>query len=130
MLTKLTKLFLVWTAMTMVATALVVSSNITSRQTRWLHKRTPLPHDYGVSTPNTLRMNKETGEPENTYTAQQIDQFQQGHMEALMLCRKVIEASTRQADHFGRISGEYFPTTDRELILSLSTPLHYIVLGN
>lgn len=75
-------------------------------------------------------MNKETGKPENTYTVQQMDQFQQGHKEALMLCSKVIEASTRQAVRFNRIFGEYFPATDRELILGLYTLKHHAVPDN
>lgn len=65
--------------------------------------------------------------PENTYTAQQMDQSQQGHMEALELCQNVIEASTCQADRFNRIFGEYFPATDRELVLGLSSLLHHLV---
>jgi hypothetical protein len=115
----LTKLFLVWTAIAMVATALVVSPNITSRQTRWLHKRTPLPRVYDVFTPNTLRINGETKKSENTYTAQQMDQYQQGHLEALFICKTVIDASTRQVDRFDRIFKEYFPMADRQLVLGL-----------
>jgi hypothetical protein len=123
----LTKLFLVWTVVAMLATALVVSPNITSRSTRFLHTRTPLPRKYDAYLPNTLRVNKETGKQENTYKAQEMDQFQQGHMEVLMLCREVIEASTRQADRFDRIFGEYFPAADRELILGLFTLLDRVV---
>jgi hypothetical protein len=72
-------------------------------------------------------MNKETGKPENTYTRQQMDQFQQGHLEALLLCSKVIEASTREKARFDRIFGEYFPAADRELILGLFTLLDRVV---
>lgn len=121
-----TKLILIFTAMAMVATALVVSPNMASRSTRLLHKRTPLPHNYDVYIPNTLRTNKKTGESENTYTAQQMEQFQQAHMDVLMMCRKVIEASTCQADRFDRIFGEYFFAIDRDLVLSQSHALHHV----
>lgn len=93
-----------------------------------LHRRTPLPNDYGVYTPTTLRTNKETGESENTYTTQQMDQFQQGHMEVLTMCRTVIEASTREVDRFNRIFGEYFPPADRQLVLGFSPLLRYMIL--
>ena len=123
----LTKLLLVWMAMVMLANSLAMPPNTTSSCTRSPHKRTPLPHDYGIYTPNTQGTNQETRMPENTYTAQQMDQFQQGHMEALELCQNVIEASTCQADRFNRIFGEYFPATDRELVLGLSSLLHHSV---
>ena len=123
----LTKLISAFMAMAMVATALMVPPNMTSRSTRFLHKRTPLPHNYGVYTPTTLRTNKETGESENTYTTQQMDQFQQGHMEVLMICRTVIEASTREVDRFNRIFGEYFPAADRQLVLGFSPLPHYMM---
>ena len=114
----LTKLIFVFTAMAMVATALVVPPNMTSSSTRFLHKRTPLPHDYGVHTPNTLRTNKETKESENTYTAQQIEKFQAGHNDALMMCRTVIEEATKSTpDRFDRIFREYFPFSDRQLVI-------------
>ena len=82
-----------------------------------LLKRTPLPRDYGVCTPNTLRINQETYEPENTYTAQQIEQFQEGHNDALMMCRTVIEQATKTPDRFNRIFRAYFPFSDRKLII-------------
>lgn len=124
----LTKLFLVWTAVAMLATALVVSPNITSRSSRLLHERTPLPRKYDAYFPNTLRVNEYTHKQENTYSTREMDQFQQGHLEALRICRIVIEASTRQADRFNRIFREYFDPTDRELVLSLCTLLHHMAM--
>lgn len=112
-----TKLILIFTAMAMVATALVVSPNMTSRCTRSMHKRTPLPHDSDVNTPNTLRKNLETGESENTYTAQQIEQFQAGHNDALWLCKTVIEEATNKPDRFDKIFRQYFPFSDRQLVI-------------
>lgn len=126
----LTRLFLVWMAMVMLANALAMPPNTTSSCSRSLNKRTPLPYDYGVHTPNTMRTNQETRKPENTYTAQQMDQFQQGHMEALMLCQNVIDASICQTDRFNRIFGEYFPATDLELIIGLSPLLYHSVTND
>lgn len=123
----LTRLIFVFAAVAMVATPLVVPPNMTPRFTRFLYKRTPLPHNYGVYTLTTLRTNKETGKSENTYTTQQMDQFQQGHMDVLMMCRTVIEASTREVDRFNKTFGEYFPPDDRQLVLGLSALLHYMI---
>jgi hypothetical protein len=53
-----------------------------------LHKRTPLPRNYGVRTPNTEREHE--GHKENTYSTQKIEQFQAGHNDALMMCSTVI----------------------------------------
>jgi hypothetical protein len=117
----LPKLFLVWAVVAMFATALVVSPNVTSRSTRYLHKRAPPPQRFDAYFPNFLRKNEYDGRPENTYTAQQMDQYQQGHMEALRLCRRVVDASTHDAVRFNRIFREYFRPADRELVLSLCT---------
>lgn len=116
----LSKLFVVWMAMAMVATALVVTPNITSRSARSLHKRTPLPHKFGAHTPNTMREFK--GVQENTYTTQQMEQFQQGHNDALMMCNIVIqEANANPPDRFDRIFREYFEFSDRQLVIGQHT---------
>jgi hypothetical protein len=86
-----------------------------------LHKRAPPPQRFDAYFPNFLRKNEHDGRPENTYTAQQMDQYQQGHMEALRLCKRVVEASTSHADLFNRTFREYFPPADRKLVLSWCT---------
>jgi hypothetical protein len=80
-----------------------------------LHKRTPLPRNYGVRTPNTQRDYQ--GIKENTYNAQQIEQFQEGHSDALMMCNMVVREATRNPNRFDRIFREYFPTSDRQLVI-------------
>lgn len=86
-----------------------------------LHRRTPLPHDYGVYTPTTLRINKETKESENTYTTQQMEQFQAAHNDVLMMCRMVIKEATDSPARFDRIFRQYFPFSDRQLVISMYT---------
>lgn len=53
------------------------------------------PHNHGLRTPHTLKMNPQTGDPKNIYTTPQIEQFQAGHKDALMMCETVIESSTK-----------------------------------
>jgi hypothetical protein len=63
---------------------------------------------------------REDGTKLHTYTTQQLEQFQQAHNDALMMCRKVIEASTGQTDTFDRLFTEYFSSIDRQLVLGQS----------
>jgi len=119
----------------LVASAMVVSPNITSRSTRFLHKRAPPPQEDEVYLPNFNRRNSFDGRRENNYNPQQMDQYRQGHMEALEICRTVIEASrtvagasSRQRNRFDRIFFKYFPPTDRELVLGMCTQLSHVVL--
>ena len=107
--------------MAMVATALAVSANMISKPTRILNKRTPLPHGYGVRTPNTLRTNKETKESENTYTTQQMEQFQAGHSDVLMVCETAVEEATKTPDRFNKIFRQYLPFSDRQLVIGKYT---------
>lgn len=80
-----------------------------------LHKRTPLPRDYGLRTPNTER--EWQGKMENTFTAQHIAQFQEGHSDVLMMCNMVVRVATKNPGRFNRIFREYFPFGDRQLII-------------
>jgi hypothetical protein len=80
-----------------------------------LGKRTPLPRNYGVRTPNTEREHQ--GNKENTFSAQEIEQFQEGHNDALMMCSTVIEKATKNPKRFDRIFREYFPFNERQLII-------------
>jgi hypothetical protein len=119
------KFIFVLLAMVTATTARAVSLNMTSQCNRTLHGRTPLSHDYGIYTPNTMR---EYGKHKaNTYTTQQIDQFQQAHNDVLMMCRKVIEESTCQTATFDRLFGEYFAPIDREIVLGQAALQHCLV---
>jgi hypothetical protein len=86
-----------------------------------VHKRTPLPHNYGIYTPNTLRRNQEDGHSENTYSTQEMEQFQAAHNDALMICRTVIKEATESPARFDRIFRQYFPFRDRQLVIGIYT---------
>jgi hypothetical protein len=66
-------------------------------------------------TPNTEREHE--GHKENTYSTQKIEQFQAGHNDALMMCSTVIEQATKNPKRFDRIFREYFPFSERQLII-------------
>jgi len=102
----------------------VTSLNMTSKCNRTLHERTLFSMLNGIPMPNTEKDLEDPGR-KNTYTAQRMDQFREGHMDALMMCRKVIEASTYQTDTFDRIFSHYFSSVDRQLVLGQSALQHY-----
>jgi len=109
---KLLSLILAATAT--IANALVIKPNITSRSSLSHLKRTAFTRPYSHPIPST-----DDGNP-NTYTVQEMDQFREGHVDAMYMCSVVIEQATRNSARYNRIFGEYFQPADRELVLSQS----------
>lgn len=54
---------------------------------------------------------------ENTYTVEQLDQYLEGHTEALHICSAIIEQAERNTARFNRIFRQYFKPDDREKVL-------------
>jgi hypothetical protein len=75
-----------------------------------LHKRTAFSQPYRYPVPKT--------DVDNTYPAEQMDQFLEGHVDALQLCRVVIKQSTKNPTGFDKVFREYFALKDRELVIS------------
>jgi hypothetical protein len=107
---KLLSLILAATAM--IANALVITPNVTSTSSLSHLKRTAFTRPYSHPIPST-----DDGNP-NTYTVQRMDQFREGHVDAMYICSVVIEQATRNSARFDRIFGEFFQPADRELVLS------------
>lgn len=78
-----------------------------------LQKRTAFSQPYRYPVPKI--------DVDNTYTAEQMDQFLEGHVDALQLCRVVIKQSTKNPTGFDKIFREYFAPKDRELVISKFT---------
>jgi len=74
-----------------------------------LQKRTAFSQPYEYPIPNT--------NVDNTYTVQQMDQFLQGHLDALLICLVVIEQAACNDERFDRIFREYFKPEDRTPVL-------------
>lgn len=55
---------------------------------------------------------------DNTYTVEQMDQFLEGHIDALQLCRVAIKQSTKNPTRFDKVFREYFDPNDRALVIS------------
>ena len=79
-----------------------------------LHKRTAFSQPYQHPIPNT--------NVDNTYTVEQMDQFLEGHIDALQLCRVAIKQSTKNPTRFDKVFREYFDPNDRALVISKSLP--------
>ena len=75
-----------------------------------LHKRTAFSQPYQHPIPKT--------NVDNTYTVEQMDQFLEGHIDALQLCRVAIKQSTKNPARFDKIFRQYFRPNDRELVIS------------
>jgi hypothetical protein len=75
-----------------------------------LHKRTAFSQPYRYPVPKT--------DVDNNYPAEQMDQFLEGHVDALQLCRVVIKQSTQNPAGFDKVFREYFAPKDRELVIS------------
>jgi hypothetical protein len=75
-----------------------------------LQKRTAFSQPYRYPIPKT--------NVDNTYTVDQMDQFLEGHVDALQLCRVVIKQSTKNPTGFDKIFREHFAPKDRELVIS------------
>jgi len=103
---------LVLTTAAMVANALVINPNTTSTTTLPLLKRTAFTRPYSYPIPNTNN--------DNTYTVQQMDQFREGHVDALYTCSVVVREAARNPARYDRIFSEYFKPADRNLVLSKS----------
>jgi hypothetical protein len=79
-----------------------------------LHKRTAFSQPYQHPIPKT--------NVDNTYTVEQMDQFLEGHIDALQLCRVAIKQSTKNPTRFDKVFREYFDPNDRALVISKSLP--------
>jgi hypothetical protein len=75
-----------------------------------LHKRTAFSQPYRYPVPKT--------DVDNTYPAEQMDHFLEGHVDALHLCRVVIKQSTKNPTGFDKVFREYFAPKDRDLVIS------------
>lgn len=75
-----------------------------------LHKRTAFSQPYQYPVPKI--------DVDNTYPAEQMDQFLEGHVDALQLCRVVIKQSTKNPTGFDKVFREYFAPKDRDLVIS------------
>jgi hypothetical protein len=107
----LTKIFLVWTAVAVVATALVILPKITAdvQLVSSSRKRTAFSPTYEHPIPNK--------NVDNTYTVQQMDQYLQGHIDAMAISLVVIEQAECDPERFERILREYFKPEDRRMVL-------------
>jgi hypothetical protein len=74
-----------------------------------LNKRAAFSHSYKHPIPNT--------NVDNTYTVEQMDQFLEGHIDALNICSVVIKEATRNAKRFDKIFRQYFNADDRNFVL-------------
>ena len=96
--------------MATIATALVMSPNMTSIPARSLHKRADFSRPYEHPIPKT--------EWADSYTVKQMDQYLEAHIDALHMCSVVIEQAERNTERFDRLFHTYFRPDDREIVLS------------
>jgi hypothetical protein len=106
----------------MVVNAMVVPPNniSTSATIQSLHKRTRIDNAENVRMPYT---DEDLGVYTNTYTTQQTEQYYQGHLDVLKMCKEVVAESECDTDLFQRLFAEYFDPKDRETVVGAS-PFH------
>lgn len=100
----------------MAANALVVPPKITSAYLESLTKRgMALPHDTALHVPqiNNRRNTK--------YGVKQMDQFLQGHIDAVKMCVTVADQAmntdNQQGSQFDKVFRKYFAAEDRQLVI-------------